>query len=143
MASSKFGDQLCTGRVRIRPLMFRHVLYDLWTDDSEKLERVPFLQQVMLEAVRRSRAVILHSHFHQFDPHGVTGVVLISQSHLTIHTWSENHYAAIDFFTYSDLDVDATLGYIREQLHPVRERVTDLVRGQDKTTGFDMPRPNV
>lgn len=111
-------------------MTFRHLLYDLWTEDPDKLEQVPYLQEIMLEAVRRSGAVILHSHFHQFDPHGVTGVILISQSHMTVHTWSEDNFAAIDFFTYSHLDIDAAFTYLREQLHPSREKITDLTRGE-------------
>ncbi len=105
------------------------MLYDLWVEDGEILERTQPLEEIVLEAARRSGAVILHSHFHQFDPHGVTGVVLISQSHLTIHTWSEDRFAAIDFFTYRHLDVDAALDYVRERLRPIEEKVTDLSRG--------------
>lgn len=108
---------------------FRHILYDLWVEHPEILERTGPLEEMLCEAARRSGAVILHSHFHQFDPHGVTGVVLISQSHLTIHTWSEHNYAAVDLFTYSHMEPEAALDYIREQLRPVREQVTDLDRG--------------
>ncbi len=108
---------------------FRHILYDVWVEDAQVLERVGPIREMMLEAARRSKALILDSYFHQFDPHGVTGVVLIAQSHLSIHTWSEDAYAAIDLFTYSHMDPDAAIGYIREQLRPVRERQTDLTRG--------------
>ncbi len=109
--------------------MFRHILYDLWVEDAEILERVAPLEEILLEAARRTGAVILNSHFHQFDPHGVTGLVLISQSHLSVHTWSEDSYAAIDLFTYSHMDPEAAIVYIRECLRPVREQITDLTRG--------------
>ncbi len=108
---------------------FRHILYDVWLEDAQILERVEPMREMMLEAARRSNALILDSYFHQFDPHGVTGVVLIAQSHLSIHTWSEDAYAAIDLFTYSHMDPDAAINYIREQLRPVRERLSDLTRG--------------
>lgn len=110
-------------------MAFRHVLYDLWVAQPEVLERTGPLERLLVEAARRAGATVIHSHFHQFDPHGVTGVVLISQSHFTIHTWSEHCYAAIDFFTYSHMDPDVALDYLREQLCPVREQVTDLTRG--------------
>lgn len=109
--------------------LFRHILYDLWVEDASILERVEPLEEMLLEAARRTGAVILNSHFHQFDPHGVTGLVLISQSHLSIHTWSEDSYAAIDLFTYSHMDPDAAIACIRERLHPIREHITDLDRG--------------
>jgi len=108
---------------------FRHILYDLWLADAAILERTGPIEEILLEAARVSGAVVLHSHFHQFDPHGVTGVVLIAQSHLSIHTWSEDNYAAVDVFTYSHMDPEAAIAHIRERLRPVRERVTDLKRG--------------
>ena len=108
---------------------FRHILYDLWVENAEILERTEPLEDMLLEAARRSKATILHCHFHQFDPHGVSGIVLIAQSHMSIHTWSEDGYAAVDIFTYSDMDAEAAIEYIREHLRPVREKVTDLTRG--------------
>lgn len=108
---------------------FRHILYDLWVDDASVLERTGPLEELLLEAARRAGARILHSHFHQFDPHGVTGVVLIAQSHLSIHTWSEDAYAAVDIFTYEGMDPHAAIATIRERLRPVRESITDLERG--------------
>ena len=110
-------------------MAFRHILYDLWVEDPSILERTGPLEEILCEATRRTGAVILHSHFHQFDPHGVSGVVLIAQSHLSIHTWSEDSYAAIDLFTYSHMDPEAAMEYIRERLHPIREEINDLSRG--------------
>lgn len=111
-------------------MSFRHILYDVWLAEPEILERTEPLEAILVEAARRSHAVILHCHFHQFDPHGVTGIVLIAQSHLSIHTWSEDSYAAIDIFSCGGgMDPDAALKYLREQLRPVREKITDLARG--------------
>lgn len=110
-------------------MAFRHILWDVWVEDAAILERAGPLEELLLEAARRSGATVLRSHFHQFDPHGVTGVVLIAQSHMSIHTWSEDAYAALDLFTYSHMDPDAAMDYIRAQLRPIRERVTDLTRG--------------
>ncbi len=110
-------------------MSFRHILYDLWVEDPSILERTKPLEEIMLEAARCSGATILHSYFHQFDPHGVSGIVLIAQSHLSIHTWSEDKYAAIDVFTYQGMNPELAISYIREKLRPTRERITDLSRG--------------
>jgi S-adenosylmethionine decarboxylase proenzyme len=110
-------------------MAFRHVLYDLWVEDPAILERVSPLEELLCEAARRTGATILGSHFHQFHPHGVTGIVLIAQSHLSIHTWSEDGYAAVDLFTYSHMDPEAAIACLREGLRPARERVTDVTRG--------------
>ena len=108
---------------------FRHILYDLWVEDPAILQRTGPLEEILLEAARVAGARIIHSHFHQFDPHGVTGVVLIAQSHLSIHTWSEDAYAAVDIFTYEGMDPHAAIATIRGRLRPVRESITDLERG--------------
>lgn len=120
-------------------MSFRHIMYDLWVEDASILERTGPMEELLLEAARRSGAKVLHCHFHQFDPHGVTGIVLIAQSHLSIHTWSEDSYAAVDLFTYEGMDPVAAVSYIREQLQPTRERITDLSRGGTPASGEARP----
>ena len=59
------------------------------------------VRKAMLEAAEKSGASIVNDIFHQFNPQGVSGVVVIKESHLSIHTWPEHGYAAVDFFTCS------------------------------------------
>lgn len=85
----------------------------------------------MLTAVQASGATIVTETFRQFEPHGVSGVVVIAESHVAIHTWPEHGYAAVDLFTCGD-SVDA--GAIRDELKAAfgAERIEEqfVERGQ-------------
>ena len=65
-------------------------------------------------------ATVVSSHFHQFSPYGISGVVIIQESHLTLHTWPEYGYAAVDVFTCGDIDLDAGVVYLQEALEAGR-----------------------
>ena len=77
----------------------KHLLLELKGCDKEVLNDVGFLRQALLAAAGGAGATILGESFHQFSPQGVSGVVIIAESHLCIHTWPEYGYAAADIFT--------------------------------------------
>ncbi len=77
----------------------RHVLAELYGCASEPLDDQELVQQYMREAALAAGAEIRECVFHKFSPQGVSGVVVISESHLAIHTWPELGYAAVDVFT--------------------------------------------
>jgi len=76
-----------------------HLILDLKECNSELLNDLPFIKATMIEVANAAGATIVGESFHQFDPIGVTGVIAIAESHLTIHTWPEYGYAAVDVFT--------------------------------------------
>jgi len=77
----------------------RHLLLELKRCDPEVLNDLPLIRETLLTAAREAGATIMGETFHQFAPQGITGVVVISESHLCIHTWPEYEYAAVDIFT--------------------------------------------
>jgi S-adenosylmethionine decarboxylase proenzyme len=77
----------------------RHLLVELHDCNKEALNDLDLLRKVMLEAATECGAVVLGDSFHRFSPQGVSGVVIIAESHLSIHTWPEYGYAAVDVFT--------------------------------------------
>jgi S-adenosylmethionine decarboxylase len=77
----------------------RHLLVELHDCDKEALNDLDFLRRVMVDAAIDCGAVVLGESFHRFSPQGVSGVVIIAESHLSIHTWPEYGYAAVDVFT--------------------------------------------
>lgn len=79
-----------------------HIIFELYGCDPDTLKDKNYVEEVMLRAARESNAHAIGSFFHQFKPHGVSGVIIIEESHLSIHTWPEHGYAAIDFFYCSD-----------------------------------------
>ena len=77
----------------------RHVTMDLREVAFEKLNDLQFLKEAMLEAATRCGATVVGESFIQFSPQGVTGVLVLSESHLSIHTYPEEGFAAIDCYT--------------------------------------------
>lgn len=77
----------------------RHILVEFYGCSTAILNDVPLIESSMLKAAKESGATIISSVFHHFSPFGVSGVVVIQESHLAIHTWPEYRYAAVDLFT--------------------------------------------
>ena len=80
----------------------KHLLLELKDCDKEVLNDIAFLKGALLTAASECGATVLAESFHQFSPQGVSGVVVIAESHLFIHTWPEYSYAAVDIFTCGD-----------------------------------------
>ena len=108
----------------------RHFLYDLWVPDATLLQRIEPLRAVLLAAARDSGATVLANRFHQFEPHGVTGMLLLAESHLSVHTWPEERLVTVDIFTCGAMDTSLIIQRLRETLTPCREHLTTIRRGQ-------------
>jgi S-adenosylmethionine decarboxylase len=80
----------------------RHVLAEIYGCDFEVLDDIRRVEEIMVGAALAAGAQIREVVFHKFSPQGISGVVVISESHLTIHTWPELGYAAVDVFTCGD-----------------------------------------
>ncbi len=106
------------------------LLAEMWDCNPDKLNDVKGIEEMMIAAAKKSEAQILKVVFHPFEPHGVSGVVVIAQSHLTIHTWPELDYAAVDIFTCGD-DVDpwTALESIAQYLDAEDAHVIEISRG--------------
>ena len=78
------------------------VMLELKDCNRELLDDLPYIRGALVEAANDVGAQILGESFHHFDPHGVTGILAIAESHLCIHTWPEYGYAAADIFTCGD-----------------------------------------
>ena len=97
----------------------RHLLAELYGCSPVRLDDLDFLREATLDAVRRSGATILSDHFRRFSPQGVTGVVIIAESHLALHTWPEHGYVAIDYFSCGDqVDIDLAVDVLEAALEP-------------------------
>lgn len=95
---------LCGGREEVRELNTRgrHLLVEYTGCDASVLDDLKRIEALMNEAARAAQTNIVASVFQPFEPQGVTGVVVVEESHLSIHTWPESGYAAVDFFTCGD-----------------------------------------
>lgn len=108
----------------------RHLLLELFDCSAEAISTLEVVQAVMGEAARRAGATIVDAVFHEFNPKGLSGVVIIAESHLTIHTWPEYCYAAVDIFTCGvALRPEAAAKYLAEQFTAKRVSIVELKRG--------------
>lgn len=106
------------------------IILELYGCRYELLDDDKYIGEALTEAARVSGANIISTRFHKFSPHGVSGIVVISESHLTIHTWPEYGYAAIDVFTCGDgLNRDAAISCITEFFKPGHFTVMEMKRG--------------
>lgn len=116
----------------------RHILVEYYNCDKEILKCHELVEEYMKEAAIRTNATIVTSCFHKFNPWGVSGAVIIQESHLTIHTWPEYGYAAVDLFTCGDT-VNPWLGfdYLQQALKAEKTESSEVARGLvDKIKAF-------
>lgn len=111
----------------------QHILAEFYECDPDKLNDVSFLEKTFNDAANLADATIVKSVFHPFSPVGVTGVVVIMESHISIHTWPEFGYAAVDFFTCSDqMNYQKAYNYLVEILESKKHFAEKVERGLQK-----------
>lgn len=108
-----------------------HILVEFYDCDKDILNDVSALEISLNQAAEKSGATIVGSHFHTFNPHGVSGVVVIAESHLSIHTWPEYGYAAVDIFTCGDtLEPGKGFHVLKKALKAKNTATIEMKRGQ-------------
>ena len=106
-----------------------HLLVDLW--GAANLTDPALIDTALRSAAIRAGATILHSHFHHFTPNGgVSGVVVLAESHISIHTWPERAFAAIDIFMCGACDPHNAIPVLEEAFTPKRLDIDEQRRGQ-------------
>lgn len=113
-----------------------HIVCELSGCDPVALSDVDGVHAMMLDAARAARATIMESAFHRFEPQGVSGTVILAESHLSIHTWPEKGYAAMDFYTCGDhTDPWLACQYAANTLSAARMLTTEFKRGIEAQSG--------
>lgn len=108
----------------------RHILAEIYGCDFEILNNKEKIQQIMVDAALETGAEVREVAFHKFSPQGVSGVVVISESHLTIHTWPELGYCAVDVFTCGDhVNPWDACNYMTEKFNAKHMTATEVKRG--------------
>ena len=106
-----------------------HLLVDLW--GASQLDDPAHIDASLRKAAVIAGATILHSHFHHFTPNGgVSGVVVLAESHISIHTWPERNFAAVDIFMCGACDPHMAIPVLRAAFQPDRVDLDEQRRGQ-------------
>ena len=107
-----------------------HLVVEMRDCLTERLDDIKWVKRVMIVAALRAKATIVRTVFHKFNPVGISGVVMIAESHLAIHTWPERHYAAADIFSCgSTLKGIEAAKYLIKQFRSARPVVVEMQRG--------------
>jgi S-adenosylmethionine decarboxylase len=115
----------------------RHFIVEASKCNPDVLNDIDKIESILVEAARRANATVVTSTFHHFYPQGVSGVVVVSESHLAIHTWPEKGYAALDIYTCGDnTDPQKAVDYVVTSLGAGEVTQTFMLRGVEQSDGF-------
>jgi len=114
----------------------QQIVAEFYDCDPDILNDCEVIEKVMCDAALNAGATIVSKTFHMFSPHGVSGAVIIAESHLAIHTWPEYGYAAVDLFTCGDtIKPEACYHYLKEKLRSSHASTMEMKRGQLEVVG--------
>ena len=105
-----------------------HLIIDL--HDAENLDDLEHIEKTLVECVETAGATLLHIHLHRFEPNGISGVAVLAESHISIHSWPENGYAALDVFMCGDAVPESCIGVLRAAFNPRSLVVEEILRGK-------------
>jgi S-adenosylmethionine decarboxylase proenzyme len=107
----------------------KHVIIDAFECNSSLLNNMTYLEQLLTKAAQDADMEVLYSYFHQFHPQGITGVLVLSTSHISIHTWPEEGYASLDFYTCGEKDPMDQVESLLKGLSSKRAMIYSISRG--------------
>ena len=115
-------------KMESRIVLGKHLIAELWVRSSHVLDDADYVRESLLTACRKGGFSVIGIDIREFSPRGVTGIVLLSESHVSIHTWPEYHFAAVDIFSCAGAGWEA-LEELKRKLDVERMEVRELDRG--------------
>lgn len=108
----------------------KHLIIDFW--EADNLTDIKVIESALTDAAKACGATILNIDLHEFgEGHGVTGVAVLAESHISIHTWPENSYAALDVFMCGSCDPNNAVEPLKKVFNPNKSDVREIKRGGD------------
>ena len=105
-----------------------HLLIDLY--GASHLSDIAHIEKTMRHCVEAAGATLLHIHLHHFEPDGVSGVAVLAESHISVHTWPESRYAAFDVFMCGDTKPELCIDIMRDAFEAENVDVKEILRGE-------------
>jgi S-adenosylmethionine decarboxylase len=106
-----------------------HLIVDLY--QASRLDDIDHIEDTLRRCVNAAGATLLHIHLHHFEPNGgISGVAVLAESHISIHSWPERAYAALDIFMCGGANPDACVPVLRKAFSPKKIAVSEHLRGQ-------------
>lgn len=106
-----------------------HVFADWWFEDTALLQKVEPARALVRKAAEESGVNVIGEEWHQFEPNGYTGMLILSESHVSIHSWAAEGYIALDVFTCIKGASDLMMALLSDAFRPSREKITRVERG--------------
>ena len=117
-----------------------HLLVELKDCNAEVLKDLEQVRDALVSAAKAASATIIEVSFHEFNPFGISGMVVIAESHLSIHTWPEYSYAAVDIFTCGDIiKPETAAAYLIERFQSKNPSIVEMKRGLISTSNQKLP----
>ena len=106
-----------------------HYLAEFFECSESQIDNLQSMEKILIEAAEISKATIVKSVFHRFSPYGISGIVVVAESHFAIHTWPEHFYAAVDLFSCGDFDYKSALDHIKKEIKAGKHSYSVIKRG--------------
>ncbi len=118
----------------------RHLIAEFYGCQDTLLDDLEGIRRIMLQAAEVIGATVMGETFHRFSPQGVSGTVVISESHLSVHTWPEYNYVSVDIYTCGGLNPRLGFRHLEQQLGARDNRVQEILRGlPEELAGAALP----
>jgi len=105
-----------------------HIIVDLW--GAKSLDNLELMEATMRKAAKVAGATVLHVHLHHFTQGGgISGVAVLAESHISVHTWPERDFAAFDVFMCGDAKPESAISVFNEAFNPEKVNVSEHLRG--------------
>lgn len=111
-----------------------HYLIDIYDCKVDKLKSVNQIKNIMVATAKIGKLKVVSKNFHQFRPYGVSGVLVLKESHFSIHTWPEYNYASIDLYLCDlSINIDKIISFLKIQFNSTNIIIQKIERGNIKT----------
>lgn len=105
-----------------------HLIIDFW--GASELDNLELMESTLRACVEKCHATLLHIHLHHFTPAGgISGVVVLAESHISVHTWPERDFAAFDIFMCGDAQPEEAISVLKRAFSPKTMKITENLRG--------------